>query len=154
MAAQPWTAAFLRRWCSDQNLHEATGKIDELLNATGGWPLLLERYAESDRKNWNAKTSELQDYVAETRDDLLDALGLGSTMVRSQLAPLGDHPRLTLDDYEAYVDLVVDQGLRTFTLDDLRRRLWWATQLGLVQEDPGSVSLNPLVARILTDDTP
>ena len=105
VAVQPWTAAFLRRWCSDQNLHEATGKIDELLNATGGWPLLLERYAESDRKNWNAKTSELQDYVAETRDDLLDALGLGSTMVRSQLAPLGDHPRLTLDDYEAYVDL-------------------------------------------------
>ena len=153
VAVQPWTAAFLRRWCSDQNLHEATGKIDELLNATGGWPLLLERYAESDRKNWNAKTSELQDYVAETRDDLLDALGLGSTMVRSQLAPMGVHP-LTLDDYEAYVDLVVNQGLHTFTRDDLRRRLWWATQLGLVQEDQGSVSLNPLVARILTDDTP
>ena len=154
VAVQPWTAAFLRRWCSDQNLHEATGKIDELLNATGGWPLLLERYAESDGKNWNAKISEFQDYVAETRDDLLDALGLGSTMVRSQLAPMSDHPRLTLDDYEAYVDLVVDQGLHTFTLDDLRRRLWWATQLGLVQEDHGSVSLNPLVARILTDDTP
>ena len=154
VAVQPWTAAFLRRWCSDQNLHEATGKIAELLNATGGWPLLLERYAESDRKNWNAKTTELQDYVAEARDDLLDALGLGSTMVRSQLAPLGDHPSLTLDDYEAYVDLVVHQGIHPFTLDDLRRRLWWAKQLGLVQEDHGSVSLNPLVARILTDDTP
>lgn len=153
VAVQPWTAAFLRRWCSDQGLHEATSKIDELLNATGGWPLLLERYAASDRKNWNDKSSELQDYVAETRDDLLDALGLGSTMVRSQLAPMGVHP-LSADDYEAYVDLVVDQGLQTFTLDDLRRRLWWATQLGLVQEDHGSVSLNPLVARILTDDTP
>ena len=151
---QPWTAAFLRRWCSDQNLHEATGKIDELLQATGGWPVLLERYAESDRKNWKDKTSELRDYVAEARGDLLDSLGLGSAMVRSQLAPLGDHPELTSDDYRAYVDLVVDQGLHTFTLDDLRRRLWWATQLGLVQEDRGSVSLNPLVARILTDETP
>lgn len=151
---QPWTAAFLRRWCSDQNLHEATGKIDELLNATGGWPLLLERYAESDSKNWNGKIRELQDYIAETRDDVLDALGLGSTMVRSLLAPMGDHPKLTPDDYEAYVDLLVDQGLHTFTLDDLRRRFWWAKQLGLVQEDHGSVSLNPLVARILTDDTP
>lgn len=150
---QPWTAAFLRRWCRDQNLHEATGKIDELLHATGGWPLLLERYAESDRKSWYDKTTELRDYVAETRDDLLDALGLGSAMVRSQLAPLGDHPELTPDDYEAYVDLV-DQGLHTFTPDELRRRLWWATQLGVVQEDRGSVSLNPLVARILADNTP
>lgn len=151
---QPWTAAFLRKWCSDQNLHEATRKIDELLHATGGWPLLLERYADSDRKNWNDKISELREYVAETRDDLLDDLGLGSAMVRSQLTPLGDHPELTPDDYEAYVDLVVEQGLHTYTLDDLRRRLWWAIQLGLVQEDRGSVSLNPLVARILTDDTP
>ena len=154
VSVEPWTAAFLRRWCSDQNLHEATGKIDELLQVTGGWPLLLERYAESDRKNWNAKTSELEDYVAEARDDLLDALGLGLTMVRSQLAPMADHPELTPDDYEAYVDLVVDQGFPTFTLDDLRRRLWWAMQLGLVHEDRGSVSLNPLVARILTDETP
>ena len=38
VAVQPWTAAFLRRWCSDQNLHEATGKIDELLNATADGP--------------------------------------------------------------------------------------------------------------------
>ena len=153
VAVQPWTTPFLRQWCSDQNLHEATTKIDELLNTTGGWPLLLERYAESDKKNWNAKASELEDYVAKHREDLLDALGLGSTMVRSQLAPMGEMGPLTQGDFEAYVELV-DQNLQAFTLDDLRRRIWWATQLGLVQEDHGSVSLNPLVARILADDTP
>ena len=153
VAVQPWTSPFLRQWCSDQNLHEATTKIGELLNTTGGWPLLLGRYAESGEKNWNAKASELEDYVAKHREDVLDALGLGSTMVRSQLAPMAEMGPLTQDDFEAYVELV-DQDLQAFTVDDLRRRIWWATQLGLVQENHGSVSLNPLVARILTDDTP
>ena len=154
VAVQPWNTAFLRRWCSDQNLHEATAKIDELLNATGGWPLLLERYAESAKKKWKAKASELQSYVTKNRKDLLEALGLGSAMVRSQLAPMRECVRLTEDDYETYVELVVDEGLHTFTLDVLRRRLWWATQLGLLQDDHGALSLNPLVDRILTDDSP
>lgn len=154
VAVQPWNTAFLRRWCSDQNLHEATAKIDELLNATGGWPLLLERYAKSAKKKWKAKASELQSYVTKNRKDLLEALGLGSAMVRSQLAPMRECVCLTEDDYETYVELLVDEGLHTFTLDVLRRRLWWATQLGLLQDDHGALSLNPLVDRILTDDSP
>ena len=154
VAVQPWNAAFLRRWCSDQNLHEATAKIDELLNATGGWPLLLERYAKSVKKKWKAKASELQRYVTKNREDLLEALGLGSARVCSQLAPMRECVRLTEDDYETYVELVVDEGLHTFTLDVLRRRLWWATQLGLLQEDHGALSLNPLVDRLLTDGSP
>ena len=154
VTVQPWNTAFLRRWCSDQNLHEATAKIDELLNATGGWPLLLERYAKSAKKKWKTKASELQSYVTKNREDLLEALGLGSAMVRSQLAPMRECVRLTEDDYETYVELVVDEGLHTFTLNVLRRRLWWATQLGLLQDDHGALSLNPLVDRILTDDSP
>ncbi len=154
VAVQPWNTAFLRRWCSDQNLHEATAKIDELLKLTGGWPLLLERYAKSAKKKWKAKVSELQSYVTKNREDLLEALGLGSAMVRSQLAPMRECGCPTEDDYETYVELVVEEGLNTFTLDVLRRRLWWATQLGLLKDDHGALSLNPLVDRILTDDSP
>ena len=153
VATQPWTTPFLRQWCSDQNLHEATNKIDDLLNITGGWPLLLTRYAESDKKNWKGKSSELEDYVSRYREDLLDALGLGSPMVRAQLSPMREMGPLKQDDFQAYVDLG-DQNLQAFTPDDLRRRIWWGTQLGLMQEDHGAVSLNPLVARILADDTP
>ena len=151
---QPWNTAFLRRWCSDQNLHEATAKIAELLNATGGWPFLLERYAKSTKKKWKTKASELQSYVTKNREGLFEALGLGSAMVRSQLAPMRECVPLTEDDYETYVELVVEKGLHTFTVDILRRRLWWATQLGLLQDDQGALSLNPLVDRILTDDSP
>ena len=96
VAVQPWTAAFpatvVQRPESSRSYQQDRRTAQRI---TGGWPLLLERYAESDRKNWNAKASELQDYVAENRDDLLDALGLGSTTVRSQLAPMGDHPLTT-----------------------------------------------------------
>ena len=149
--AQPWSSAFLRRWCDDQNLHEANTKIDELLGVSGGWPLLLERYAESSQKTWNAKIGELRDHVAENGDELLEALGLGTDAARLQLAALRDCGVLTPEDVEDYASLLSEDGNHTFEPSVLRRRLCWAVQLGLVQDIGGKLSLNSLVNQILPD---
>ena len=151
VAAQPWTAAFLRRWASDQNLHEASTKIDELLELAGGWPLLLERFAESDEKTWKAKSATLTTYVKANADELLNALGLGEEATRLEMAALRDCGTLTSDDVEVYGALLAEDGSHAFGPGVLRRRLFWATQLGLVQDVSGLLSLNPLVARILPD---
>ena len=154
MPAQPWNAAFLRRWCSDQGLHEASSKIEDLLELTGGWPLLLERYAESEEKTWRGRASELDRYIKEHVDDLLAAVGLGDLAARRDLAPLRAWGEpLNADDVGTYAAIWEEEGRTPVTADVLRRRLYWATQLGLLQDVDGSTVFNPLVARILPDAT-
>ena len=85
--AQPWNAAFLRQWCMDQGLNEATQKIEELLKLTGGWPLLLERYAKSKKRTWQEKADEVEVYIARNGEELLDEVGLGVAEARLQLGP-------------------------------------------------------------------
>ena len=151
VAIQPWNAAFLRRWASDQNLHEALPKIDELLELSGGWPSLLERFAESGEKTWQAKSGALNDYIAANSHELLDALGLADNSARQQMVALRDCGTLTPDDVEVYATLLTEDGSHALQPGVLRRRLCWASQLGLVQDVGGSLSLNTLVARILPD---
>ena len=66
--AQPWKDTFARRWCSDVPLPEVAGKIDELMQLTGGWPLLLDRYLNVGATNWNDKAVALGDYINEQCD--------------------------------------------------------------------------------------
>ena len=152
--AEPWNAAFLRRWCSDQGLHEAGAKVADLLELTGGWPLLLERYATSEEKTWKTRVAELERHIEEHRKDILDAVGLGTTTSRNQLAQLREWGTLTADEIDTYDDLWADEGGAPVEADVLRRRLDWATKLGLLQDVDGSTSLNPLVAKLLHNVTP
>ena len=151
--AQPWNATFLRRWCSDQGLHEASTRIDDLLDLTGGWPLLLEQYADSDEKTWEARAGSLRRYISEHQDELLDSVGLSDSKTRRELAPLRAWEALKAEDVNTYAELWEEDGKPPVAADVLRRRLCWATQLGLVQDVDGSTVFNPLIARILPKDT-
>ena len=147
---QPWSAPFLHRWCSDLGRHEASAKIDDLLDLTGGWPLLLDQYAASSEKTWQARKDEIDHYVAANRGEILEALGLDSR-ARLQLAPLCAWDSLDPTDVETYAELWSDRTHEHIAASVLRRRLFWATQLGLVHDVNGAVSFNPLVARVLGD---
>ena len=147
---QPWSAPFLRRWCSDLGRHEASAKIDDLLDLTGGWPLLLDQYAASSEKTWQARKDEIERYIAANRGEILEALGLDSH-ARHQLAPLCAWDSLDPTDVETYAELWSDRTHEHIDASVLRRRLFWATQLGLVQDIDGAISFNPLVARVLGD---
>ena len=116
--------------------------------------MLLERYADSEEKTWQAKADELEHYIAEHREDLLDAVGLGAPSTRLELAPLRAWETLKVDEVDTYADLWVDEGRPQVSADVLRRRLCWATQLGLVQDVDGSTVFNSLIARILPNGTP
>ncbi len=150
--AQPWNAAFLRRWCSDQGLHEASTRIDDLLDLTGGWPLLLEQYTGSEKKTWEARAEGLRRYISERRDELLAAVGLGDPATRQELAPLRAWEKLKADEVDTCAELWEEDGKPPVPADVLRRRLCWALQLGLVQDANGLIVFNPLIARILPKD--
>ena len=94
IAAQPWNGAFLRHWCSDLGLPDVREKSGDLLHLTGGWPMLLERYAASEEKTWEARAEELEHYIADHREELIDAVGLGAHAARprTRTAMLVGHP--------------------------------------------------------------
>ena len=77
-----------------------------MLDLTGGWPLLLERYAQSDETTWEKKASELEDYVVVHHDDLLKAVGLGAPDAQQELQPLlFPNQPLRLEDVDTCADL-------------------------------------------------
>lgn len=148
VAIQPWNEAFLHRWCIDHNFHEAISHVEELLEISGGWPLLLKHYANSGQKNWQDKRDELQDHIVANRADLIEALGLGSEKSLEHMGALHECGGLTLADVEEYENLLANQEPKAFPPGMLRRRLFWAIQLGLAQDVGGSWRLNPLVKRL------
>lgn len=151
VGVKPWSVAFLRRWCSDQNLHEATDKAKELFEITGGWPSLLEHYADSSVLTWKYKKQALEEHIERNRDELLKSLGLGSEAARREIITLRGYGILTPHEVDEIAESLDEEGNDTPPSSVLRRRLCWASQLGLVQTGGGTPSLNPLVTRLLSD---
>ncbi len=148
----PWDELFVKQWCSDHALHEANPKTRELFRLTGGWPSLLEHYAECPETTWQARVDALERYIMGSRDEVLGQLGLGAPDTRNALAPLlaWSPSPLRLDEVDTYAELWAEAG-PPVEPEILRRRLFWAMQLGLIDNDNGSGTFNPLVARLLAD---
>ena len=151
ISVKPWATAFVRHWATDQNLHEAQSRIDELRKITGGWPLLLEQYVRFRETTWKAKSAKLTEYVTENAHELLDSLGLADRRLRDEMAALRDCGKLTYEDVDMYETLLWEDGGHPFPQGVLRRRLFWAVQLGLVEDVGGALEINPLVAGFLPD---
>ena len=151
----PWDELFVKHWCSEHALHEASSKTRELFQITGGWPWLLEQYAECPETTWQARVDALNQYIEGHREDVLARLGLGASDTRRALAPLlawGPSP-LRMEEADTYAELWAETatGPRV-EADVLRRRLFWAMRLGLVENDNGAGTFNPVVVRLLSDE--
>ena len=151
---QPWNHAFLHRWCSDQNLQVGTSQVRELLKVSGGWPCVLERYADSTEKGWLAKKTGIREYTDENQNKLLDLLGVGSAQTQNEIFALHDYTAFTADDARETAHMMAEDQGRTADRIYLVRRLWWAKQLGLVQDTQGVWALNSLLKKILPKNSP
>ena len=157
IAVKPWDPSFIRRWCIDHELHDANvkGKVDELFQLTGGWPVLLDRFAESSERNWNGRVAELGAYIDEHHEPILEGLGLTTPMSRFELAPLFiPMGPLQLDDAVARATLWNEMNSNEIDSEKFQRRMVWATYLGLLQETHDGLEVNPLVNRILPSALP
>ena len=142
------------RWCSDQNLQIGTSQVGELLRVSGGWPCVLERYAESSEKSWQAKKKGIREYTDENQNKLLDLLGVGSAQTQNEIFALHDYTAFTPDDARDTARMLAEDQESNTDGTDLLRRLWWAKQLGLIQDTKGHWALNSLVKKILPKTSP
>ena len=147
----PWDISFLRRWCDDLSLAMDKFKVKSLMDVTGGWPIVIEKFDRSPAKPWEKRVGDLRKLIARDRGPLLRALGVKSIDVEMQLRQLVDYEGLKEADVG---DLMEDEnaiGVGQFTLEAIVHRLRWATRLRSITVTP-KIRFNPLVKQILQSD--
>ena len=142
LSAGPWDLTFLRHWCDVQDLTANREQINDLLEISGGWPMVLERYEKSHSKVWDKRIQDLSQLVKDESDDFRCRLGIDAE-AEKQLSELLNYEGLSghameeLDEYD------------TATLTTLKRRLSWAIHLRLASLREGAIEFNPLVKRVV-----
>lgn len=142
LSAGPWDLTFLRHWCDVQDLTVNRKQIDDLLEISGGWPMVLERYEKSPSKKWDKRIQDLSQLVKDESDDFRRRLGIDAE-AEKQLSELlkyeglSGHAMEELGEYDAA------------TLVTLKRRLSWAIHLRLASSHEGAIEFNPLVKRVV-----
>ena len=149
--AGPWEKVFLRRWCEDIGLQVDPQHIDELMAVSGGWPEILEGYAQMDREMWRTMITHLESSIAENRRDWLQKLGVESPEIEKKLKALCTWVPFTSAEAQTVATMESADGTTSIgRSDQLSRRLEWAQRLGLFQQSPdGKWDANPLLKRLL-----
>jgi hypothetical protein len=149
---KPWTNDSLRAWAPDcvYPLNTA-GQRDQLLEATGGWPQLVETAVRAARAGkTEAKACE---EAAESLSNVVDAsnflltVGLSADPVADEMAEIVANwsDEITVDDLAALIDSDADSLLTAIArLEDL----------AVLRRAPGgdSYRVNPLIARLLRSE--
>ena len=115
-------------------------------DATGGWPLILERFARRRRaKEWASRLESMKEELVRSRGNVLDDLGVSAPDARRELALLHRYEPF---GREMVADIAVDAKLDPAVV---HRRMEWGERLGLVSQVGSEWMFNRLVARLLSD---
>lgn len=143
-----WTRAGLRAWAhssqSDLPFHEDK-YLDQLLDLTGGWPLLVDRlvdaYTGTTQRKWSQAVADLEVWLAgRGAKELCDATGItANPQVRDAWASFVQYDEpMTRADFQA---LVADESRIGSSAVDVLRALGV-----LVTNDEGLLVAEPTVA--------
>lgn len=149
----PWDISFLRRWCDDHDLHVDQGVIDALMEMSGGWPKILEKYDRSPHRHSRNRLAALEQFISRHRSDLLSQLGIDTPQVQYELETLFSYETFTSNQVIQLVRMQRESGEETLSILSLRRRLIWARHLGILQNRNGVWQVNPLVQRMLVKES-
>ena len=148
---RPWHDGFVRCWLDDNKLPCAPEYRAQLLEVTGGWPVLLERFIKRRRNNeWQKRIEGMQNELVKPseRKNLLRGFGIDSSDLAGEMLNLGS---LTSEYSEETAQDVADAA--QMNVDAVRRRMEWSERLGLVTRTGAGAgwTFDPLVMRSLTD---
>jgi hypothetical protein len=144
----PWDKRFLRHWLEDINFTADAGRVNELMEVSGGWPAVLDKFGDKPlRKSWSTRINELT--LELLKDRPLQDFGVYSEEVERLLQALlhwtdPDDDIFDLDSIEIVSD---ELGLNHA---EVARRVKWSERLGLVScTGEGYWTFNPLIRRLL-----
>ena len=139
----PWDKRFLRHWLEDINFTADANHVEQLMDVSGGWPAVLDRFGdESPRRSWDSRIEKLKRELI--RDRAMQDFGIHSEEVERILRTLLSEQVFDRDSIE-----VASQEIGIDSVE-ITRRVKWSERLGLVS-DTGERSwkFNPLVRRLL-----
>lgn len=144
----PWDRRFLRHWLDDINFTADADHLNELMEVSGGWPAVLDRFGEkAPRKSWSKRIEELNRELVN--DGTMLDFGVYSEEVERILRALLSEDVFDADSIAVAADEV---GLDN---DLVWRRVKWSESLGLVSPTGDSRwSFNPLIRRLLEAGDP
>ena len=145
----PWDRTCLERWCDDLNLGVDPLHVDSLMEKTGGWDLLLQKFDRSAAKSWESRIDDLDGVVVSEREELLRKLGLEDEVALSQMRVIMEYDGSTEEDMWGYEEIQRTEGKSKVAESALRRRLLWATRVGLVSSVGGRIEFNPVAKHVL-----
>ena len=148
---RPWhDDAFMRRWLDDNQLPSDRPHRRELLEVTGGWPVLLERFIKRRRNSeWKKRIEGITNELGKRseRHKLLSDFGIASPDVKREMRTLCDS--VATDGGGTVADIVNETKRNTAAA---RLRMAWSERLGLVTRTGDKWAFNPLVSRLLADE--
>ena len=147
LEAGPWDLKFLPRWLEDINFTADVEHVRLLMDASGGWPTVLERFSKKKTgRAWGTRIDELKRELLKT--DMFSMrrdLGVDSEDVERMLRMLSraDDPF----DHDSIELVSSDLNLASA---EVLQRVKWSERLGLVSSaGDGCWTLNLLLKRLL-----
>ena len=150
--AGPWNHTFLRRWCDDNNLPIDQSKVKHLIDISGGWPFVLEKFYRLPSTNWDTLIAEIENAITDEGEEWLKLLGIDSPRTKNQLQTLLEYKAFTSEDAKGVEELLSEEKGDFLLNGSLSQRLDWAKRLGLLQCSDSNWAFNSLVNRLLTKD--
>ena len=138
----PWDDVFVRHWLADNNLPHAPSNVQELMDVSGGWPMVLDTFVEAQRLAWDGRIEKLRAKLAKS-DEWLSRLGV-TPAVRTELSMLLQHRPFGPEDIASIAGL--EEGVDSLSLE---RRVQWSERLGLLSRVGDQWKFNPLVETLL-----
>ncbi len=138
----PWDDVFVRHWLTDNNLPHAPSNVRELMDVSGGWPMVLDTFVEAQRLAWDGRIEKLRAKLAKS-DEWLSRLGV-TPAVRTELWMLLQHRPFGPEDIASIASL--EEGVDSLSL---KRRVQWSERLGLLSRVGDQWKFNPLVETLL-----
>ena len=138
----PWDDVFVRHWLADNNLPHAPSNVQELMDVSGGWPMVLDTFVEAQRLAWDGRIEKLRAKLAKS-DEWLSRLGV-TPAVRTELWMLLQHRPFGPEDIASIAGL--EEGVDSLSLE---RRVQWSERLGLLSRVGDQWKFNPLVETLL-----
>ena len=150
--AGPWNHIFLRQWCDDNNLPIDQSKVKDLLDVSGGWPFVLDKFYRLPSTNWDTLIAEIKNAITDEGDEWLKLLGIDSPRTKNQLQTLLEYKAFTSEDAKGVEELLSEEKGDFLLNGSLSQRLDWAKRLGLLQCSDSNWAFNSLVNRLLMKD--
>ncbi len=150
MSLRPWRKGFLRHWLEDVGLGNSPKTRSAVFEATGGWPIKIEKLYEITRKNEDPEQAlsmlNSEFLSSEKRQTWLEAFGLESGLARRALSSLAQIERAPFTEL---IEFAVDDSIDEATL---RATLSWAEMLNLVHQPKADVwQIDDCVAKLINN---